>query len=71
MPVPVQKKFKALAKDIQMDGPFQKAWPNFSRLGIDSYHCHLSYRWVVCWLYRKDKIEVEIYCAGSRENAPY
>ena len=35
------------------------------------YHCHLSYKWVACWQCEGDSITIEVYYAGSRENAPY
>jgi hypothetical protein len=35
------------------------------------YHCHLSYRYVACWTWRKKEIVIEVYYVGSRENAPY
>ena len=35
----------------------------------NEYHCHLSYHWVACWRHEKETIEIEVYYAGSRENA--
>lgn len=49
----------------------QKNWPNYSKLGDSKYHCHLAYSWVACWSYEKGEIKIEVYYAGSRENAPY
>lgn len=61
-----------LVRDLHLFGPAQPLWPNYSKLGKDQYHCHLSYRWVACWRVREEKVElIEIYYAGSRENAPY
>jgi hypothetical protein len=37
----------------------------------DEYHCHLAHKWVACWRIREGEIEIEVYYAGSRENAPY
>ena len=37
----------------------------------DQYHCHLSRDWVACWSYAKTSKTIEVYYAGSRENAPY
>jgi hypothetical protein len=37
----------------------------------NKYHCHLSNKWVACWKNEKDSIIIEVYYAGSRENAPY
>ena len=71
MPVVEQKKFKGLVNDIRNEGPIQSGWPNFSKLGKSEYHCHISYKWVACWRNEKNTIIVEVYYAGSRENAPY
>lgn len=70
-PESVRRLFGELAKDLKADGPLQPDWPNFSRLGENSYHCHLKYSWVACWWCEKDSIEIEVYYAGSREDAPY
>ena len=48
-----------------------EAWPNFNKLSLDEYHCHLAHKWVACWRIREGEIEIEVYYAGSRENAPY
>jgi mRNA-degrading endonuclease RelE of RelBE toxin-antitoxin system len=71
MPVAEQKKFAALVVDLEADGPIQPSWPNYSKLGDNDYHCHLSYKWVACWKNEENSIIVEVYYAGSRENAPY
>jgi hypothetical protein len=61
-----------LARDLRLTGPTQPSWPNYSKLGKNEYHCHLSYRWVACWRLNGNELElIEIYYAGSRENAPY
>ena len=71
LPAAVQKLFFLLVADIQAEGPIQKSWRNFSTLGGDRYHCHLSYRYVACWTWRKNEIVIEVYYVGSREKAPY
>ena len=71
MPLLEQKKFRNLLLDLKFMGPIQKDWSNFSSLGENAYHCHLSHRWVDCWRNEKGSIIVEVYYAGSRENAPY
>lgn len=71
MPALGRARFRQLIKDLQDDGPVQKGWNNFSDLGGNKYHCHLSYKWVACWTNTKGTIEIEVYYAGSRENAPY
>jgi len=71
LPGDVQKIFFLLVADLQADGPIQKSWSNFSSLGRERYHCHLSYRYVACWVRRKNTIVIEVYYVGSREKAPY
>lgn len=64
--------FQTLRHDLEEHGPIQYSWPNYSKLGKSEYHCHLSYKWVACWRIVADSVaEIEIYYAGSRENAPY
>jgi mRNA-degrading endonuclease YafQ of YafQ-DinJ toxin-antitoxin module len=73
MPLLEQKKLVNLIEDLKTNGPIQKNWNNFSQLGLYQYHCHLSYKWVTCWTYIEiEEIKIiEVYYAGSRENAPY
>jgi mRNA-degrading endonuclease RelE of RelBE toxin-antitoxin system len=71
MPESIQLKLANLVEDLRDKGPLQQQWPNFSRIGKNEYHCHLSRKWVVCWYWEKGTIEIEVYYAGSRENAPY
>jgi len=61
-----------LTQDLQLNGAVLPDWPNYSKLGGNRYHCHLSYKWVACWTIEDKKIKlIEIYYVGSRENAPY
>lgn len=71
LPFGVQQKLGNLVQDLRNDGPVQALWPNFSRLGQNKYHCHLSYKWVACWYHEKGTLRIEVYYAGSRENATY
>ena len=71
MPELVQLKLANLLEDLRDTGPLQVGWANFSRIGKNQYHCHLSRKWVACWYWEKGTIEIEVYYAGSRENAPY
>ena len=73
MPLLEQKKLVNLVEDLKTNGPIQKNWNNYSQLGLNKYHCHLSYKWVTCWAYiETEEIKIiEVYYAGSRENAPY
>lgn len=71
LPVNVQKKMKLLVEDLKEKGPVAHNWPNYSKLSATEYHCHLSRKWVACWCMEKGTIEIEVYYAGTRENAPY
>lgn len=71
LPKNIRKLFFLLVEDLKADGPIQKSWRNFSPLGENKYHCHLSYRYVACWTWQQGEIEIEVYYVGSREKAPY
>jgi mRNA-degrading endonuclease RelE of RelBE toxin-antitoxin system len=71
MPESIQMKLANLIEDLRDNGAIQTVWPNFSRIGKNEYHCHLSRKWVACWYWEKESIEIEVYNAGIRENAPY
>lgn len=67
----IQFTLETLIHDLIEKGPIRKEWPNFSTLGKNEYHCHLAYKWVACWYHENDSVIIEVYYAGSRENAPY
>jgi mRNA-degrading endonuclease RelE of RelBE toxin-antitoxin system len=71
LPENIKQLLYLLVTDLQERGPIQKSWPNFSSLGEERYHCHLTYRYAACWTYKKDEIIIEVYYVGSREKAPY
>lgn len=81
IPILEQKKLINLVEDLSKNGPIQTGWRNYSSLGKNLHHCHLTYKWVVCWEFietekneESSEIEIniiEVYYAGSRENAPY
>ena len=71
LPDNIKKKLVVLLDDLRDKGPILKNWSNFSSLGANKYHCHLSYHWVACWQCEKNSIIIEVYYAGSREKAPY
>ena len=71
LPAPQKVKLNLLIKDLREKGPIRKEWPNFSDLGKNKYHCHLSYHWAACWYWEKKTIKIEVTYAGSREGAPY
>ena len=66
----------ALAKEIAEAGPIRKNWKSFGPLSEkNTYHCHLKDgrpTYVACWKVEDKKIKiVEVYYAGTHENAPY
>jgi len=71
LPLKIQKKLSLLIDDLRDKGPIQDNWPNYGKIGEIDHHCHLDYSWVACWSHEKDTIVIEVYYAGSRENAPY
>lgn len=72
MPKQEQSRLEALAKDLVVHGPVLPHWPSYSKLGDNRYHCHLSYKWVACWMVEDNVLKlIEVYYAGSREDAPY
>ena len=71
LPKSVQQLLFLLVADLQADGPIRRDWPNFSSLGRDRFHCHLTHRYVACWTCKKGEIVIEVYYVGSREKAPY
>jgi hypothetical protein len=72
MPKREQAILVTLLGELQMRGPVLHDWPNYSKLGRNLYHCHLSYKWVACWELVDEELRlIELYYAGSREDAPY
>ena len=71
MPEKIQKRMGHLVNDLHEKGPARAEWPNYSKLGNNKYHCHLDRKWVACWQCEKRTTIIEVYYAGSRENAPY
>ena len=71
MPRAEQVKFSQLLFSLKASGPVQPSFMNFSKLGKDKYHCHLSRKWVACWENKNETLIIEVYYVGSRESAPY
>ncbi len=71
MPKPMVQKFFILTEQLKEKGPLAPSWPNYSKLGENEYHCHLSYSWVACWRHEGNTLIIEVYYVGSRQNAPY
>lgn len=65
--------FALLVKELE-NGPEVPSWPNYSKLGTMTYHCHLKKgrpTYVACWMVDKKNKIIEVYYAGTHENAPY
>ncbi|MDR0877753.1 MAG: hypothetical protein LBN21_06845 [Treponema sp.] len=62
---------RELIRDIKNSGPIRPEYPNYSKLGKATYHCHLAYSWVACWRCENGEYIVEVEYVGSREKAPY
>ncbi|MCP5463515.1 MAG: cytotoxic translational repressor of toxin-antitoxin stability system [Deltaproteobacteria bacterium] len=79
LPVSIQERFDLLAKELEVAGPVRSNWKNFGKLKTDKksecYHCHIKAgkpTYVVCWEVTDKKIKlIEVYYAGTHENAPY
>jgi hypothetical protein len=72
LPGNVQERFFALVRLLEAGGPAAgHAFPNYSKLSETEYHCHLTRSYVACWRHEKKTITIEVYYAGSREDAPY
>lgn len=69
--------FAALLGELESLGPHRSDWPNYSKLKgeTDTYHCHLEKgrpTYVACWrIVDKKKKWIEVYYAGTHEDAPY
>ena len=68
--------FATLLKEFIHEGPYRAYWPNYTKMsGKEDYHCHILKgrpTYVACWnlIDKKQKI-IEVYYAGTHENAPY
>lgn len=71
LPAKERRVYERLVLDIKKSGPVQPSYKNYSKLGKDRYHCHLSYHWIACWWMEDGTVKVEVYYVGSRESAPY
>jgi len=71
LPDKIKQRLFALIADLEDMGPIRHNWPNYSKLGTNQHHCHLTRSWVVCWKHEKQTIVIEVYYVGSREGAPY
>ena len=65
--------FLVLLQELE-NGPTAPSWPNYSKLDKITYHCHLGGGrpvYVTCWRGNKKIKVIEVYYAGTHENAPY
>jgi len=75
LPNLVKEKLVRLLKSLEISGPIQKNYPNFSRLRcekVEIYHCHLKKgkpTYVVVW--KVDNNQITVQYVGTHENAPY
>ena len=65
-----QRRFLILLDALRDKGPVRGTFPNYSKLGGNKHHCHLSLRQVACWE-EVEKGVIKVYYVGNRENAPY
>ena len=72
MPSNARETLYRLINDIKASGPVQPGYHNYSKLGENTYHCHIAHiDGVACWRSEKGKLIVEVEYVGSREKAPY
>jgi len=76
LPNKVMNLLNVLTWEIERYGPVRGNWPNYSKLGPNRHHCHLTKKgkptFVAVWEESETGIQlVEITYVGSREKAPY
>ncbi len=73
LPVHVLETLQFLISELEK-GPETPNWPNYSKLGYLSYHCHIKKgrpTYVACWVVDKNNKIIEVYYVGTHEKAPY
>ena len=72
LPGGIRERLELLVQVLRKSGPTgPHIFQNYSKLSETEYHCHLNLSYVACWRHEKKTITIEVYYAGSRENAPY
>lgn len=77
LPESVQMAVRFLVKDIKLNGPVARNWPNFGKIRgqKDCYHCHLQKgrpTYVAVWqVIDKDVKLIEVKYVGTHEGADY
>ncbi len=81
LPDSVRAQLVTLLWDLECHGPIQQDWSHYSKLKKgprvpeNSHHCHIKSgrpTYVVCWQVTDKTIRIiEVFYAGTHENAPY
>ncbi len=82
LPENVRLMTQTLFRNMEIIGPTQPSWPNYSKLkglkGIkksdDVRHCHLQGgrpTYVACWKVHEKEMMIEVTYVGTHEKAPY
>ena len=76
LPVRWRKVLSVLAAEIKKTGPVRGNWPNYSKLGQVTHHCHLNKKgsptYIAVWEVTEKEVRiVEVTYVGTREKAPY
>jgi hypothetical protein len=76
LPKVVRETLAALVEEIKLLGPVRGSWKGYGKLEPkreNKHHCHLKGgqpTYVACWRVVGPN-QVEVYYAGTHENAPY
>ena len=74
LPERIKEILALLIADIEEGGPVRGDWPNYSKLGPNTHHCHLKKgkpTYVAVWVETELGVQVEVTYAGTHEKAPY
>jgi mRNA-degrading endonuclease RelE of RelBE toxin-antitoxin system len=75
LPAPIRAALTILIREMEVRGPVRGNWPNYKRLGLDRYHCHLKKghpTFVAVWEVLDNEVRlIEVTYAGTHEKAPY
>jgi hypothetical protein len=74
LPERIKETLALLIADIEEGGPVRGDWPNYSKLGPNTHHCHLKKgkpTYVAVWVETEVGVQVEVTYAGTHEKAPY
>ena len=77
LPESLQMAVRFLVKDLQLNGPLARNWPNFGKLQgpTDCYHCHLKKgrpTYVAVWQVLDQELQlIEVRYVGTHEGADY